>query len=461
VRHSIVPLAVLAAALAASGCSPEPVNERPNVVLIIIDTLRADKLSSYGHPADPSPALTRLAKNGVQFDSVLAQTSWTLPSVGSMLTSQYPRTLGLYVEGGGIVPDRFDTLAEVLQANGYRTFGITANPNLNSRANFHQGFDEYVDSVVVYVESRDQVPEGKVFFRDATLHKAPEIFAKTLDYVDATDSEGPYFLLIDVMEVHEHYSREMLRDEYAQGFEGREDAAYLRKVRQVTDDIERFVHDLRDRRGWRNTLFIVTSDHGEGLHDHPDVEPSRGHGSLLYESNVRVPWVLFNETWTPPNRRIAQDVRLLELAPTVLDYLDIPPPSDMQGVSLLPLIEGTAERADIPELIVTETYFRGLRKISANSARWQYVNNRAQMTGVPEHELQPRGSAPNGTRTDQSAAHAEEVERMRAFIAEWERTHAEAPATAHVEELTDEEREQLGAVGYIEGPSEGALDGER
>ncbi|MFT7465403.1 MAG: arylsulfatase A-like enzyme, partial [Pseudohongiellaceae bacterium] len=141
------------------GPDPNPAEEarRPNVVLIIIDTLRADVLSSYGHSADPSPALSRLTADGVQFDSVISQTSWTLPSIGSMLTSQYPRTLGLYAEFDHALPERFVALAEVLNDHGYATFGATANPNINSRAQFDQGFDEYVDSIYVFRRSRDDV----------------------------------------------------------------------------------------------------------------------------------------------------------------------------------------------------------------------------------------------------------------------------------------------------------------
>ena len=438
--------------LSIPACSePGPVSDRTNVVLIIIDTLRADMLSSYGHPADPSPALTRMAKDGVQFDSVLSQTSWTLPSVGSMLTSRYPRTLGLYIEGGGLVPDQFETLAEVLQADGYRTFGITANPNLNSRSNFDQGFDEYVDSVVVFKEAHGELPEGKVFAEDATLHSANEVFGKTLEFVRDVGHERPYFLQIDLMEVHEHRFRAMLRDEFAELFAEQESPAYLRKVRQVTDDIESFVAGLRELdEGWRDTLFVITSDHGEGLMDHPGVNPSRGHGTLLYDSHVHVPWIMFNESWKPAHKRIAQDVRLLELVPTVLDYLHVAAPAGIEGVSLLPLIEGAGGSVDLPEAFVSETYFRGKRKISVRDGEWQYIHNRVLSEGLAEHELQARGAKPNGVLTDQSGEHAGDVERLRAFVAEWEAMHKEAPATVHLDELTDAEREQLSAVGYLE-----------
>ena len=211
--------------------------DRPNVVLFIIDTLRADKLSSYGYPADTSPALTRLSEQGVQFDSVTAQTSWTMPSVGSMMASRYPRSLGLYKEDAQRVPDSAEMLAEILKRAGYATFGITANPNLNKRYNFHQGFDEYHESVVVFRSEREDVPDGKVFYEDGLLRTAPDITESVLEYTQRLDGAYPSFILIDLMEVHEYAFGKLRRPEYDNLFAGEPSKHYLQMVRQVTDDI--------------------------------------------------------------------------------------------------------------------------------------------------------------------------------------------------------------------------------
>lgn len=430
------------------GPNPEPEGRRPNVVLIIIDTLRADMLSSYGHPADPSPALSRLTADGVQFESVISQTSWTLPSIGSMLTSQYPRTLGLYAEFDHALPERFDVLAELLQRNGYATFGATANPNINSRAQFDQGFDEYVDSIYVFRRSREDLEEGEIFARDAKLHSARELLKQALDFAVATDPSTPAYLQLNLMEVHEYTDLDMLRPAYHELFEGVEGAPYLRMVRQVTDDIEVFVNKLRARPGWEDTLFCITSDHGEGLRDHPAVKNSRGHGGLLYPSMVHVPWMLFNSSWTPAVQRVTQTVRLLELAPTLLDLVGIAPPADLAGVSLAPLLEGEEALATLPEYIVTETYFRDFRKISAIGPSWQYVNNRTRVQGLPVHELQARAETPNGSETDVAAEHPEVLKIMQRFVSLWESQHEEAGSIPVGTELTDELREQLNAIGY-------------
>ncbi len=452
-RRGAPRLVLLAAALAAA-CGPAvddaPAGRRPNVVLVIIDTLRADMLSSYGHPADPSPALTRLAADGVQFDSVISQTSWTLPSIGSLLTSQYPRTLGLYDEGDQALPPHATTLAELLQEEGYATFGATANPNINSRAQFDQGFDEYVDSVVVFRETRDEVEEGEIFFRDARLHPAGMLIRKAVAFAEAQDPDTPVYLQLNFMEVHEyHKGAEMLRPPYRRLFEGEPQAPYLRTVRQVTDDLEAFVTQLRALPGWEDTWFCVTSDHGEGLTDHPAVSHSKGHGALLYPSQVHVPWIVFNPSWTPAVRRVTRDVRLLELMPTLLDLAGVEPPPFARGVSLAPLLRGTGEHAPLPEFLVTETYFREFRKISAIAPDWQYVHNRGTSQGLPEHELQARGGTPNGAATDRAAEHADVVDRLRRYVEAWESQHLEAPPLAVGEELSPEVREQLEAIGYF------------
>lgn len=143
---ALIAVAAIAAALVLrSSSSKLP----PNVVLIIIDTLRQDKLSAYGFPEETSPEIDRMAEQGVRFNRVIAQSSWTRPSIGSMLTSQYPRTLGIYKETGEVLPDDFVTIAEALREAGYTTIGATANANINTSFNFQQGFDHYVDSTVL------------------------------------------------------------------------------------------------------------------------------------------------------------------------------------------------------------------------------------------------------------------------------------------------------------------------
>ncbi|HIK60537.1 MAG TPA: hypothetical protein EYF98_07580 [Planctomycetes bacterium] len=449
--------ALCAALLCLAACADEA--PRPsNIVLVIIDTLRADKVSSYGCEVDTSPALTVLAEQGMQFDSVIAQSSWTLPSVGSMLTSRYPRSLGLKMEDGQMVPDEAVTLAEILQREGYATFGITANPNLNSRYNFHQGFDHYSDSSVVFHRRDASIPEGAISYLNAPLRSTPEILAETLEFARGLGGDRPGYIQLNLMEVHEWIKPDQyLRPEYRGLFEEEVAAPYLCAIRQVTDDTVAFIHDLASLPGWEDTLFIVTSDHGEGLGDHPDVPRSMGHGSLLYGSHIRVPWIVYNPIWQrgvgqgPSVRRVAAPLRLLDLVPTTLDALGVPVPPDCRGTSAWPLALGQTDRMDTPEFMVTETYFRGVDKISAVGGQWQYINNRAKHPGVPRHELQANDQRPNGIQTDVSSTQRGEVRRMRAFLEDWELRHPSAEPVPLVGELSPEAEGQLRAIGYLGG----------
>jgi len=147
-RAGVAIACAAAGAVAVWGCrdvvdAPEragtpqlPAPDRPNIVLIIIDNLRADRLGAYGFPAPTSPELDAYGRKGVRFERVVAQSTWTRPSIGSMLTSLHPRTLGLYREEGEMLGGEFTTLAEALKQNGYWTAGATANPNINAYFNF-------------------------------------------------------------------------------------------------------------------------------------------------------------------------------------------------------------------------------------------------------------------------------------------------------------------------------------
>lgn len=466
-RRDFLYTAAAGAAGLAAGCgrpAPEPDSDAkqaqpagpPNIVLIMLDTLRADKLGCYGCPHEVSPALDRIAGRGTVFERVVAQCSWTRPSVGSMLTSLHPRTLGLYKERDEALDSRFATLPEMLQQHGYRTFGATANPNMNEIYGFHRGFDEYIESSVVFgwmdtAESKETEVRGKV-----SLPGAPWLFGQALDF--ARKGDGPCFLQLNLMEIHEWYVRDsytMRRPEYNGLFSDTGEAypKYLQAVRQLTDDTGAFIESLESLPGWDNTVFAIVSDHGEGLDDHPSVAKSMYHGRVLYESNSMVPWILYNPAWKPARPRVSQAVRLLEVMPTLLDCAGVPGPAGMAGVSLLPLVNGVADRAPVPDRFVLESHFREPR-LAVYDPDWKLYDNRPPHPTLPRFELQPWGIREDGFHTDAAARHAAEAEARKQFLEQWEREHPMAAPTPADMELSDEMREQLEAIGYLGGPDD-------
>lgn len=434
-----------------------PTAKCPNVALIIIDTLRADKLGCYGCWQDTSPALDVLAAQGVQFEHVLAQCSWTRPSISSFLTSQYPRTLGLYKEENEILDDRWETLAEVLRDNGYYTLGLTANPIINSAFNMNQGFDEYLDSGVVFRGM--SVPDGSVTRGEAPLPSARELFDKAIAHLKSPSAaQQPVYLQINLMEVHEWATRrpgaDLMRPEYDEFFRnvrGGPFVKYLRMVRQATDDVGGFVARLSALPGWDDALFIILADHGEGLNDHPAVQISEFHGRLLYESSLSVPWIMYRKGWRPKQPAITQEVRLLDVMPTLLDYLGLPAPKGMAGVSLMPWINGEDTPLPIPEIMVAETHFRTANKIAAYGRKWKYIRSSAPHPGIAADELQPRTRMhENGVLTNQAAKQPRATRILRDYLERWEKAHPKAPATPMQNEATETTRKQIEAIGYLQ-----------
>jgi arylsulfatase A-like enzyme len=421
---------------------------RPNVVLIVIDTLRADKLGVYGFGAETSPELDAYARSGVRFAEVLAQSSWTRASIGSMLTSLHPRSLGIVDEEEDALGERVVTLAEILQQHGYWTVGATANPNLNRSFNFHQGFEDYVDSNVLWEWMPDEADKARE--PERPIQPGPEIYGALLARI-AKSAQRPYYAQVNVMEVHEASNERAPRERYPDLFHGQQDRAYLQAVRLASRDADAFLRGLSELPGVRNTLFVITSDHGEGLSDHPNVGASRLHGLLLYESQLRVPLILYSTAGDlPAGRVVARPVRLLDLMPTILDYVGLTGPEGMEGRSLLPLIREGDEAVELPETFFAETRFRHHNKIAAYTKEWKYIENRVDHRGTPPWALHRRGLVEDGWRTDLSRGYPAVVNRLTAQLREWERAHPTAASTPRRAPLSAGEVAQLRALGYAD-----------
>jgi arylsulfatase A-like enzyme len=447
-------LAALCTACALLGCAGG--TTRPNVVLVIIDTLRADKLGAYGFGEATSPAFDALAARGVLFRNVLAASSWTRPSIAALVTGLPPRSLGIFHEYDDALGDRFATLAEVLWAGGYRTLGATANPNINRSYHFDQGFDEYSDSRVIFPW---MAPEpGAQSSEHAALPAGRDLYAALLERIAASEHR-PFYVQVNVMEVHEHlrmrrrpelYTQAGGRNAYANLFEGHPNADYLRSVRQATDEVAAFIEAVSALPGGRNTLFIVTSDHGEGLGDHPHVPKAEGHGFVLYESQLRVPLLFYHPARALPQGRVVEHpVQLLDVMPSVLEFVGLEGPAGLEGRSLLPLARGDTE-LELPDTYFAETRFQRRDKVAAYTAEWKYIENREPEGWLPPRTLHPAGVQEDGMHTDVADQHPDVVERLAAQLRAWEASHPAAEPTPPAVPPTELEHQQLRDLGYLE-----------
>jgi arylsulfatase A-like enzyme len=427
--------------IALTSCT-EP-QQRPNVVLIVIDTLRADRLGCYGHPLDPSPELDALAESGVRFEQVIAPSTWTRPAIASMLTGLHPRTLGIYDEVGDTLADRYQTLAEHFRAGGYYTVGATANPNINAYYGFAQGFDHYLDSDVVFEFM--EIPAGGASMVDTAPIASRDLFGHVLRQLPPDAGHAPVFVLATLMEVHEWSRNSMDLRPFDSQFEGR----YLRAVRKVSFEIGRFLKELLARDGWQDTIVVITSDHGETLVEHPAVAPPTSHGHLVYETQARVPLIVFDTAdRIPGGRTVPAQTRLLDLAPTLLELAGLHVPPGLAGESRAPLASGNANAQQT--IAVVETHFRESNKIAVYTPRFKYVETRDGHPGTLPSELHLVGRFDDGSGTDVSNRHPDVARELAQILRRWEHTHPGADPTRAAEPPSEAHRKQLEALGYLQ-----------
>ncbi|MBW1684895.1 MAG: sulfatase [Deltaproteobacteria bacterium] len=435
-------LLMLALLLGCSGAGREPPR---NLLLISVDTLRADRLGAWGHAPHVSPFLDSLAEQGVVFEQTVAQSPWTAPSHAAMLTSTWPSLFGFagaYTgpETQGFIHSDAISLAEVLRDAGWRTQAVTAGGFVAARFGFDQGFEAYGE-------------------RGATLRAA---VAQALAWLDARDGDEPFFLFLHTYDVKRYRAgsaqRKLLESRHGIRLPDRRPLAALlqsndvKALPEITPAFRAFVVELYDaaitradtelHRLWQElerrdlaaaTLFVVTSDHGEEFWEHG----SSGHGYSLHDENVRVPLILRHPSLTP--QRIAAQVRLVDLAPTLVHLLGLAVPQAWSGVSLVPWIEGTGE--DLPAF--SEAAHRPLKAVRTPS--YKLVLSAAP----PRLEFFDLGRDPGETRAlaDRSHPQREPLERL---LRRWIEANAADRrfASGGAAKLSPQVRRQLAQLGY-------------
>lgn len=431
-------------ALGCSGSAAPP----PNLVLIIVDTLRADQLGAYGGPEGVSPEIDALAASGVRFARVIAPCTWTRPSIGAMLTSRSPRALGLYEESQEMLADRFPTLAEALRARGYATLGVTANPNINSYFGFDRGFDAYADTDVAFAFMPAEGDEQ--LWLERTLPTAAQVLRALLARARALRASGdrrPVYLQANLMDVHQALDPRLSFAPFEREFGGERP---LQAVRKVSSEIGRFVAELAELPGFEDTIVVVTSDHGETYRDHPSLAEPKWHGHLVYETQALVPLVVHRSAKPLREPRVVErTVSLLDLAPTLAELAGAAPLPGAEGRSLAALLDDPGAPVELPATHVVETTFRDSDKIAIYGDDFAYVVNRDSHAGTSPVELQPNRKPVDGSSTDLAAERPDAAEPLARELAAWERSHRREPPTLNPERPSERQIEQLRALGYL------------
>ncbi len=428
---------VLAAALAvgAVGCrtgARAPGPPPRNVLLVSIDTLRADYLGCYGDQLTRSETLDRLAAEGVAFESALAPVPITLPAHASLLTGLDPWRLGIRHNGIYQLEEPFETLAERLGAAGFETAAFVGALPLEASSGLDQGFDRYDDAF----------PAGGERYHNPE-RPASEVTDAALAWLARRPDPGrPFFLFLHYYDPHVPYEPPA---EYmpATGVPASEEAfvAYRGEIAFVDDQLERLIGALREDRRLDQTLVVVTADHGEGLMNHGELT----HGVFLYEELLRVPLIVRYPAGLPRGERRTPVVGLVDVVPTVLAALGLDPEPGLDGASLWELARGTTDRHRGE--VFAESHFGRLEfgwapLRALRTADWKYID-------APEAELYHLRDDP-GERTNLAPT---ESDRAREMLQRIEAAFAGAAADLP-QDIDEEHLERLQSLGYLQGSSD-------
>lgn len=363
--RALVSLSGLALCL-ASACGVEQEKHHPDVLFLLVDTLRADRLGCYGYERPTSPVIDALAEGGTVLTRTSSQAPWTLPSMSSMITSRYFTAHRDFPEEGA------PTLAESFQRGGYRTIGVVGNTLLEGQHGFGRGFDDYV---VAPGSSNRTFPELlKLLLEPLEAAVEGEERAPLFLYFHAFDPHAPYvahpeydeLLPLDAAPVigPEGWQEEMLKAHgpnppsgdpgwaHALAQLDRKRALYDQEVRFTDEHVGILLETLKERGISDDLLVVLVSDHGEGLWEHLSPAPAErlmafspdhlffgGHGHDLSEQALRTPFIM-SGPGVPAGARFDQPVENVDLFPTLLSLCDLPRPGDLHGVDLTPLFDG-------------------------------------------------------------------------------------------------------------------------
>ncbi|MGA2118245.1 MAG: sulfatase-like hydrolase/transferase [Bryobacteraceae bacterium] len=428
----------LASAAGFCAVAPDP-GQRPPIILISIDTLRADHVGVYGYRRIATPNIDSFAADGTLAASVACQTPLTLPSHTSLFTSTYPFESGIQ-ENAEIVPPGAVTLAGVLRSRGYKTAAFIGGVFLERQMGLDQGFDTY-DSPFDF-EAFSPL-SGEMFFggvanpysvrdrRDGVL-----VVAAALRWLAAQRGQ-PVFVFIHLFDLHIPYS---LPEEAArrQGI-----SRYDAQLAYVDGLIGRLKRGLVESGWWDKSLAILLSDHGEGLGDHGESL----HGCFIYQSTVRVPLVFHWPVGSPARPpRIERPAGLIDVAPTILDYLAAPAPPSFVGTSLL----GTAPRTVYSETLYTHDSFGWAALRSVRLGSYKYID-------APRPELYDLDKDP-AERNNIVAANPGQARALRTELTNLLARYARRQPT-DAAGATPDTRKLLASLGYLAPGPRTRMDG--
>jgi arylsulfatase A-like enzyme len=422
-----------------SGCKGQGPAPEPNVVMIVIDTLRADHLPFYGYDKNTAPFLSKLAKDSVVFENTFAVTSWTAPSTASIFTSLYPFQHGVvtgYFASKGFklelnrIPDKVTTIPELMKANGYKTYGLTNNINIGKAIGFDRGFDYFV----------------RFFYKDE-----PKMNRKLAAWSRNIKKQKKYFLYLHYNDPHSPYHQREPWYEKKEKYKADMISRYDSEINYVDEKIRK----MYELFGWdKNTLIIIVSDHGEELWDRGKL----GHGYSLYTEVVKVPFIMY----FPPEQRVRKRFKTvtsnIDVMPTLRGFLRFEPNPVESGRNLMPLIKGKEKQDKNRDLFghlilrYRDKEKKTLKKAvfkSVLSTGWQYIFRYNDVTNyIFKRELFNLAADPAGSE-NLYEKNKTVAGRMLHLLGIFEKNCKRFSSRSRKMDLDKEKMEELRTLGYV------------
>jgi arylsulfatase A-like enzyme/Tfp pilus assembly protein PilF len=397
-----------------------------NLLVVTLDTTRADRLGPYGYAGAETPTLDRLAREGVVFEQAVTSAPLTLPSHSTMFTGQVPPVHGVRDNGGFFLDPGQVTLAERLHERGFRTAAFVAAYVLDSKWGLDQGFDTYVDEF--------DLSKHKSISLGAIQRPANEVVDRALAWLDQ-HSGGRFFTWVHLYDPHAPYEAP---EPYASRHAGR---PYDGEIAFTDAQVGRLVARLDDRGLLDRTVVMVIGDHGESLTEHGEGT----HGFFIYEGVARVPFIVRAPYSTMRGKRIGEVVRSVDLLATALELVGLPPPGTGQGTSLVPLMTGAARDLGL------EAYAESLYPL--HHFGWSDLrllrDGRYKLIAAPRPELYDLQTDPHESQNlfeSRRALGDRMIGRLRELEAGWAEGQPVRPVAT---EIDPDARARLAALGYV------------
>jgi arylsulfatase A-like enzyme/Tfp pilus assembly protein PilF len=394
-----------------------------NVLLITLDTTRWDRMGAYGDKSAETPHFDRLASEGVLFEQAISSAPLTLPSHSTMFTGMLPPGHGVRDNGGFVLDPARRTLATILKDAGWSTGGFVGAFVLDGKFGLNQGFETYHDKF--------DVTKYKSISLGSVARTAGEVVDHALPWLQSKASQR-FFAWLHLYDAHSPYDPP---EPYRSRFR---DRPYAGEIAYVDSQVGRVLTWLETAGLSERTVVIALGDHGESLHEHGEST----HGLFIYDSTIRIPFVVRTPYASTRGRRVTSTVRTEDLMPTVLDLVGQAAPHGVQGRSLVPLMTGASADLSLDaysESLYARNHYGWSELRSLRSGRYKYI-----ATTRPELYDLERDPAEQKNLYDERRPLADrmatELERLAA-----DKRHVDAgPVT-----VDPETRERLAALGYI------------